>query len=196
MPRPATVSVSSSAAGAALAGPLAGLGETGDATDVSTVLSYAGHARRVIRLAALHALARLAPDDATEAFLAALDDSSARVRRIACAALIARSAGFPLARLQAWATTANPGGRASALTILPYYPVAYQREFLLPFLIDPDDMVRGLSESLCLRSLAQELNPFLHPDHWQTWAEQHCLAWSAEHRQRVRELIRRRARGR
>ena len=55
---------------------------------------------------------------------------------------------------------------------------------------------RGLAESLCIRSLGLELNPFLHPDPWQVWAEQHGHAWSPEHRERVRELMRRTARGR
>ena len=94
------------------------------------------------------------------------------------------------------ATTADPEGRWCVALLLGSYPSTAQLPSLEQFLTDVDDDVRGLAENLCLRSLGQILNPFLMPDPWRTWAEQHYSAWSANHRDRVRELIKTKVRGR
>lgn len=174
---------------------LAGLGETGDGDDVPVLRSHALHQRPLVRLAALRALARLAPDDLTDPFLAALADRSGRIRQTASTALAARRSEVPIERLVSWAGTAEPDGRRCVVLLLQEYPSTVYLPHLLPFLCDGDDDVRGLAELICLRGLRRLLNPFLKPDPWQVWAEQHCPSWSASHRKRVLEFIHVRARG-
>jgi HEAT repeat protein len=185
-----------SASGAQVARYIDGLGETGDGDDVPSVLDFIEHKRTLVRLAATRALARLAPSNLTDPFLLALADHSWRIRQTASAALAARQSELPIERLVSLATTADPEGRWCVALLLGNYPSTAQLPSLEQFLTDVDDDVRGLAENLCLRSLGQILNPFLKPDPWRTWAEQHYSAWSANHRDRVRELIKTKFRGR
>ena len=175
---------------------LAGLGETGGSSDVPAILPHTWHRRSAVRLSALRALARLAPGDVTAPFLNALSDRSGRIRDMATAALAARCSAVPIGRLTAWADTAVPAHRRCAVRLLAHYPTTTHLPVLLPFLSDADEGVRILAETICLRGLAQLLNPFLAPDPWQVWAERHCPTWSSGHRDRVLALIRARARGR
>ncbi len=184
-----------SASGLRLTRFLSGIGETGDGDDVHVVIVHVQNQRTSIRLAALRALAHLAPGKFVEMFLSALADPSGRVRQTATAALAARRSEVSIDRMSTWARSADPGGRCAALCLIGHYPCAVRLPVLLPFLVDVDDSVRGSAEKLCLRSLWQILNPFLKPDPWREWAEQHSAAWSPSHQERVRELIRRSAQG-
>jgi HEAT repeat protein len=173
---------------------IAGLGETGDANAVPAIMPYARHRRTMVRLAAFRALDRVALDNQTEVFLEALADPSGRIRQAAFAALAARRHEVSIDRLASWAGTADPNGRRCAVLLIGNYPRDVQPQSLLPFLNDSDDTVRGLAERLCIRCLSLLFDPSRVHDPWRAWVEQHCFAWSAEHRERVRELLRARAR--
>lgn len=173
---------------------IAGIGETGDGTDVPKIMPFIKHERSSIRLATIRALARLAPETLTDPFLTALADSSGRIRQVATAALSARRSPALLRQIQTWATTANSAGRRSIVLLLANYRITDHLPALLPLLTDPDEDVRALAENLCLRSLKIIINPFLKPDPWQAWVEEHVLAWSPGHQQRVKDLLQAKAR--
>lgn len=96
------------------AGAVAGLGETGRPEDFDHVAVYATSPQAQMRQAAIEAMARLAPERASNALIEALDDSNGKVRRVAIAFLQDRREDDLTARILQMIRTASPRGQIAA----------------------------------------------------------------------------------
>ncbi len=170
---------------------IAGIAETGDSEDVARIEMLVLHPKSGIRLAAIRALGRLAPGAMVELFLIALTDKVGRIRQSARETLMKLGSELPIERLQSWTATTNAVGRRCGISLLWAHPRA-GLSTLHPFLLDVDDDVRSLAESLCLRGLTSVIYRFVKPDDpWRNWINHHRSGWSPAFREQIDELIRR-----